>query len=68
MKPRNETCTGTLHREPDGRWYAQTQLTGKAYLDANLQARPGPNADGAEIQLTLFGVGSTWTVIDYHFI
>lgn len=43
MKTKTETCTGTLHRDPEGRWYAATQLTGKAYLDAKLQDRPDPN-------------------------
>ena len=70
MKTQTETCTGTLHRDPEGRWYATTQLTGKAYLDAKLQDRPDPNlaTDGVDVEVTLAGVGPTWTVTDYHFL
>lgn len=68
MKITQETCTGTLHRDTDGRWYAKTQLVGKAYLDKNIQQRPDPNVEGVEVEVVLTGMGTSRVVTDYHFI
>lgn len=68
MKVKTEVCTGTLHREADNRWYAATQLLGKVYLAPSLQARPHPSVDGVDVEVTIHGIGTAWTVVDYHFI
>lgn len=70
MKIKTETCTGALFRDEEGRWYAKTQLAGKAYLEERLQSRPNPNLDQGtlEVAVTLQGVGPTWIVTDYHFL
>jgi hypothetical protein len=65
---KKETCTGTLQRDPDGKWYADTQLVKKAYLDPSLQHRPDANLVGTEVGVTLAVNGHLGTVVDYHFL
>lgn len=65
MTIKTETCTSTLHRDMDGRWFVWTKLQEKAFLEEKLQRQPDPErAQGAEVEVNMVSSGSVWTVTD----